>query len=491
MIYAGTRNDYAYTDLGVYKTTDGGTNWSRIDDNLPQGWLNDSWWNDRSVSLLALAPSNPDIMYRGYVEMYSSSDGGATWDNRFTSESDGAYSGNGLELMVSFDFDWGATANDLFIGYDDMGLWRSNDGGASMMPLDPSQDYAYDCAHSLVVDPANGDLYLGRSQGTNDEENDYTKGILQKSSNNGDSFTQIASADVPEGRPVLLLDENSPTNARILYAAIYGGGIYKSSDSGASWSSISDDFNSDEGYVWDIAMDPNDSATLYAAINTRWGLGGGVWKTSNGGSTGEAGRISSHDVLDVVVQPNGDVLIGTTVDYQWAQPGGGVFRSSNGGTSWTRILDQAVVSQVVAHPTDQDIVFAGVQHPWNGMQGTNAGVYRTMDGGETWEHLTDGLNHGHIMVLRLNTHDPTQLWAGTNGGGVFALDEATADLPQLRAVLPDRFELSNVYPNPFNPSTTVRYTLMTPGEVRLELYSIIGRRIATLAEGSKLPVHTP
>lgn len=486
VIYAGTRNDYAYTDLGVYKTVDGGVNWNRVDGTLPQGWLNDSWWNDRSVSLLELAPSDPSILYRGYVEMYSSSDAGATWQNRFTSESGGAYTGNGLELMVSFDFDWGDAVDLVYIGYDDMGLWKSEDGGTSFSPLDPSQDYAYDCAHSLVVDPANGDLYLGRSQGTNDEEYDYANGILQKSTNGGDSFTQIGAGQVNEGQPVLLLDPTSPTNARTLYAAMYGQGIYRSEDSGANWSYVSTGLADDAAFVWDIAMDPNDANTLYAAINTRAALSGGVYKSTNGGMNwSKLSASTDHDVLDVEVGPNGNVLIGTTVDYGWAVPGGGVFRSTDGGDSWDRILDQAVVWQVVAHPTDPDIVFAGVQHPWNGMKGTTAGIYRTLDGGASWANLTDGLNHGQIMALRLNTHDPTQLWAGTNGGGVFVLDNALTDVPEVRQVLPKTFALQPVYPNPFNPNATVRYELAQPGEVRLELFNLLGRRVAVLAEGPR------
>ncbi len=361
-LYAATNLGGWGPDWGVYKTTDGGTAWTKVDVEVAHGWLAPGWWNDFSISVLRVAPSNPDILIAGTDFLHRSADGGQTWQQSYTDQVGQAWQGNGLELLVAFDFGFDPADADLwYFGYDDMGLWQSTDGGQSFSPLDPEQIGEYDATTSLAV-AADGTVYAGRNRGTNDEQDGYTGGgggggRVMKSTDQGATWTTLSG--LPAGRPTLILDTQD-----VLYCAVYGQGVYKTSDGGQTWESVSDGLGDDAAFAW--ALDLGSDGVLYVALNTLAGSGeGGIYKSANGGA--EWARIyEGEDVLSVAVDPLDEQTIyaGTTDDYSWSTEGG-VLKSSDGGQSWARMLAQPRSGFVLPHPTEPGLVLAASQPWWN------------------------------------------------------------------------------------------------------------------------------
>ncbi|MCH8291647.1 hypothetical protein IH992_11180 [Candidatus Poribacteria bacterium] len=404
---------------GIHKTIDGGQHWTKIDNKITYGWLDNVWWNDENASILEIAPSHPDILIvAGDAHLHKTTNAGQTWEQVYTRPVGNAWRGNGIELMVTFDVGFHPTdANILYVAYDDMGLFRSDDGAISFARMDEVQLDELDAVNSIAVDTATGDLYVGRNGGTNDEAEGYRVGQVWKSLDKGESWT-VFSDGLPEGRPVLVMDNNNG----VLYAAIYGQGVYKTSDGGQSWSNASNGLGSDAVFVWTLVIDSTNSQTLYLGLNTLEGAGhGGIYKTSDGGQNWtRLDGIPSDDVLSLTVNPsNGQVVYaGMTDDYSWSTKGG-LYKSEDGGSTWTQILDQPRVAVTLVHPTQTDVIFAVSQPWWNYTADLNSGLYRSLDGGQNWDLISENLGNTFILFARINPHNPNQIYVGTHGSGLW------------------------------------------------------------------------
>ncbi len=418
---------------GIHKTTDGGQHWTKIDTAITYGWLDYVWYDDANVTFLKIAPSDPNILIAGNNVIHKTTNAGQTWEQVYTNPVGDYWSGREIELMESFDMGFHPTdPNVLYIGYDDMGFWRSDDGGQSFKRLDAVLDPGgYDCVRSIVVDPITEDLYIGRSGGDDDDfPKDFSVGQVLKSTDRGENWTFVTG--LPEGKPALIMDLSSPANARILYCAVYGHGVFKSTDSGLSWSGVNNGLGGDAVYAWTIVIDPNDNQTLYVGLNTIYGTGaGGVYKTTDGGQNWfKLTNLPSGDVLSFDIDhSNGQTLYaGVTDVYDWSTTGG-LYKSTDGGSTWTEVLDQPRVGVVLVHPTQSNVIFAASQPWWNYTPNLDDGLYRSIDGGQTWELINQNLGHTFILFARINPHNPNQIFVGTHGGGIWVGDNIIDSSP--------------------------------------------------------------
>src|SRR5713226_342976 len=147
--------------------------------------------------------------------------------------------------------------------------------------------------------------------------------------------------------------------------------------------------------------------------------GGGLWKTTDGGTTWRPvtdGQIHSSSVGAVAVAPsNPDVVyIGTgEADIRGnIIQGDGVYKSTDAGKTWTQAGLQAtqVIAKIRVHPTNPDLIYAAAfGHP----AGPNEerGVYRSKDGGKTWERVLYRDNRTGAIELILDPHNPEVLFA--------------------------------------------------------------------------------
>lgn len=229
------------------------------------------------------------------------------------------------------------------------------------------------------------------------------------------------------------------------YMGSTGGGIWKTTDDGISWKNISDKFLK-TGTVGAIAVSESNPNIViagmgeHAARGVMTSMGDGVYKSTDAGKTWKhIGLNKTRHISDVVIHPtNPDIIF---IGAQGAQYGPsedrGVYRSEDGGASWEKVLFINKITGASSLSMDMKnplILYAAVwehsRYPWT-MQsgGKNSGLYKSTDGGTSWNKLKDGLpeefGKAGISVSRANPDRVyTVLEAEGKKGGVYRSDDA-------------------------------------------------------------------
>ncbi len=183
------------------------------------------------------------------------------------------------------------------------------------------------------------------------------------------------------------------------------------------------------GRVADIAVDEANPSTFYVGTAT-----GGLWKTTNHGASFEPvfDDQPTSSIGDVTLAPSNPDIVwvgtGEPQNRQSSPWGVGVFKSLDGGATWTHVgLEETRhISRIQIHPTSPEIVYvAAVGHLWG--PNPERGVYRTTDGGATWEKVLYVDEQTGAIDLAMDPQDPRILYAamyqrrrtnfGFNGGG--------------------------------------------------------------------------
>lgn len=214
------------------------------------------------------------------------------------------------------------------------------------------------------------------------------------------------------------------------YMGATGGGVWKTTDAGQNWGNISDGFF-ETASIGAIAVAESDPNVIYvgtgsAAIRSNVIIGKGVYKSTDAGRTWahvglrEAGQIGS-----VKVDPRD-----ANVAYVAAlgQPFGanaerGVFRTKDGGKTWQKVLfinDKTGVVSLAMNPANPSEIYAGawqaLRKPWTIISGGPAnecGIYKSTDGGDNWQHLSRGLPKGLIgkVGISVSAANPQRVYA--------------------------------------------------------------------------------
>ncbi len=169
------------------------------------------------------------------------------------------------------------------------------------------------------------------------------------------------------------------------------------------------------GRIADIAIHPNDESTWYVAVGS-----GGVWKTSNNGTTWKPifDAQSSYSIGCVTIDPSvhSTVWVGTgeNVGGRHVGFGDGVYKSTDEGKTWTNMglkLSEHI-SKIIVHPNNSNIVWVAAQGPlWS--KGGERGVYKTIDGGKTWKRTLSVNEWTGATDLLLDPENPEVLYAAT------------------------------------------------------------------------------
>ena len=183
------------------------------------------------------------------------------------------------------------------------------------------------------------------------------------------------------------------------------------------------------GRISDIAVVESDPRIFYVGTAT-----GGVWKTTNAGITFEPvfSEQETASIGDVTVAPSNPNVVwvgtGEPQNRQSSPWGNGVYRSTDGGRTWSHLGLESThhIARIEVHPNDPDVAYvAAVGHLWG--SNPERGVYRTTDGGESWERVLFVDENTGAIDLALDPNDPNTLFAamyqrqrkawGFNGGG--------------------------------------------------------------------------
>ncbi len=169
------------------------------------------------------------------------------------------------------------------------------------------------------------------------------------------------------------------------------------------------------GRIADIAIHPEDESIWYVAVGS-----GGVWRTENSGVTWTPvfDNQASYSIGCVTIDPNNPhtVWVGTgeNVGGRHVAFGDGVYRSLDDGKSWTRMGLEASehISRIIVHPGNSEVVFVAAQGPlWK--QGGDRGLYRTTDGGRTWDKVLGGNEWTGVTDVVMDPGNPDCLYAAT------------------------------------------------------------------------------
>jgi photosystem II stability/assembly factor-like uncharacterized protein len=235
-----------------------------------------------------------------------------------------------------------------------------------------------------------------------------------------------------------------PGNDRLYYMGATGGGVWKTENAGISWENISDDFFN-VGTIGAIAVAESDLNVIYVGTGeapirgVTTSHGDGMYKSTDAGKTWtHIGLPNAGQIARVIVHPRDPDLVYVGVQGQIWGPSEerGVYRSKDGGATWEQVLqvdDETGATDLSMDPSNPRIIYAAMwehgRKPWFIKSGgTAGGIFKTTDGGDNWEKLEGGLPEiiGKIG-LDVSASKPNRVYAIVEAeldkGGLYRSDD--------------------------------------------------------------------
>ena len=428
--YSGLRAPIRAT-FGVAKTVDGGRHWTPVWHNVRDAWLSERFnagWAGNPVGF-GVAPGTPDVVYAtDYGRTLRTLDGGASWQAVYSTRTPaGGWTTNGLDVTtcygVHFDpFD----SRHMFISYTDIGLFASDNDGASWysatrsgvpgpwvnttywMEFDPHVRGRMWAVMSGVHDLPRPKMWQGRSPET------YDGGVVR--SDDGGGTWRVQNTGMPQTAATHILRD--PAGA--LYVTGFGRGVFKSTDGGERWALKNAGIEGAQPLAWRLARDTK--GTLYLVVARRSDDGsfanagdGALYRSTDG-----AEHWTRIPLLRGVNGPSGLAIDpqdpGRLYLAAWGRStpqgaeDGGIYLSTDAGATWRRVLAQDQhVYDVTVHPRDPRVLYAA---------GFEASAWRSSDRGLTWRRIAGfDFKWGHRVIV--DPRDPARIFITTFGGSVW------------------------------------------------------------------------
>jgi len=238
-----------------------------------------------------------------------------------------------------------------------------------------------------------------------------------------------------------------PDQPDTYYTGFTGGGVYKTTDGGQNWMNVSDGyFNT--GSVGAITVAPSDANVIYAGmgetcIRGNMSAGDGIYKSVDGGkSWTHIGLPESHFIGEIAVHPeNADVAWVAVMGHAFGTEGNkerGVYKTTDGGQTWNKVLyhnERAGAVDIEVDPTNPRVLYASLweayRNPWKmSSGGEGSGLYKSTDGGETWTNISQrpGMPKGLMgkIGVAVSPVNHARVWAiiESKNGGVFRSDDS-------------------------------------------------------------------
>lgn len=279
----------------------------------------------------------------------------------------------------------------VYAGYDNLeGVFKTTDGGAHWDSV--GREFS-DNILALAIDPSHPAIvYAGTEEG------------LDKSTDAGEHWSHVGLPGAGSiGVTALAID---PTHPETVYAG--GGGLWRSTDAGASWESLPTPFGA---VVSSIGIDSAHSSNVYVSINRFIRARSRVIKTSDGGDTWAVLHVAisgSVRLGPIAVDPTRPhtIYVGTTAD------GAGIEKSADGGATWGPAnagLSSRAVFALAATPSGHGTLLVA---------GTGQGVFVSTDRARRWVSANRGLAASSVTSLSVDPSAPGVVYAGPEGSGL-------------------------------------------------------------------------
>ncbi|MEP7195617.1 MAG: T9SS type A sorting domain-containing protein [Saprospiraceae bacterium] len=428
ILYAIYSDKTGYFD-GIYKTTNDGNSWARVNDqSLSNMFASYGWWFGR----IKIDPTNPNKVYAIGYELHKSTDGGNSWNDI----------GANIHVDHHSIYPHPLNSKSIVLGSDG-GVFTSKDEGNSWTH---SNNLPITQFYTCEIDNNNPKNYYGGAQDNNvlrtlsndlnswkdilggdglvvlvdpnNSKNIYAEwqyGELSKSTNGGLSFNYstdgISSSDRKNWNTPVVFD---PTDTKVLY---YGTNrLYKSLDQADNWSVISPDLTNGNGgnnlgTISCIAVSYSNNKVIYAGTDD-----GNVWNTLDAGMNWKkiSSTLPNRWVTRIAVdKTNAAIAYVTLSGFRKNEYLSHIFRTENYGSSWQDIsynLPEAPLNDILIDPMDNSTLYVA----------SDVGVFKGSNKGN-WTILGDSLPFVPVNDLTLHSAS-RQLLAATFGRSMYTYD---------------------------------------------------------------------
>lgn len=416
---------YATSNNRFYRSTNSGTSFSVITTGLPTS-------NGRMI--LDVTPANSNYIYilasttsSGFQGVYRSVNGGTTWikTSGTVNYLESTQAWYDLALAVS-----PTNQNELYVGC--LNVWKSTDGGATASAINSWSSYSPSFTHADIhyLGYFNNKLYCGSDGGIYISDNggavftdivgEAQIGQFYKISVSKQSASKISGGTQDNGGYAFsgglwrdyhggdgMDNAISPVNSNIYYGFIYNGdAMYISSNSGTSLSSSVTAPTGESGN-WVTPLIANNSGELYSGFTKLFKLNGSGWTQQS------TGNVGSGNIDYLAVDPSND-------DIMYASNGAGLYKSTNRGINFTLVYTASSnITSVDVHSSNSSIIYLTTS-------GTSGLAMKSTDGGINFTSFSEGLpNIGKNIIVHQGRNLNNPLYIGTTLGVYYRDDTMT------------------------------------------------------------------
>ncbi|MFK7775404.1 MAG: T9SS type A sorting domain-containing protein [Saprospiraceae bacterium] len=505
-IQVGWFNTDPTTPAGIYKSTDAGDTWIKINNqNIAQfqGWY---------AHDLAINPENTNEMISIGIDAWKSIDGGTTFIKKSnwlgwefgqvmvdTPEGDENY----IHADIHAVYYHPLISNKIFFATDG-GVFSSSDGGETFTThnggLQTTQFYpnmgssatnpdfciagAQDNATyiykgepswwrviggdgmSASVNQENDQIVFGSSQGLG----------LRKSTNGGTSFVNAKPNLVTNDYTAFLGPfELAPSDNDIMYAgATY---LYKSTEGGSNWSTTSNQSVDGGNVITNIAISHFDPDVIFVATSPdlfQGSSGAKVFKSEDGGqSFTQATGLPNRVCKDIEFDPSNDNIVYAVFSGFLSNH---VYKSTDGGGAWFAIdadLPDVPTNTILIDPLVPDDVYVG----------NDLGVYYSGDGGNSWEIFCEELPEATLVMDLDYSPSNRKVRMATHGHGIYQRDMVTEEMVDIPHVLLTNSNFK-IFPNPVSSVVNINLEMEEVVDyITIELHNSLGQKVVSIFEG--------
>jgi len=426
---------------GVIRSTDGGQTWAEINQGLV----------GRKEKLII---GKNGVLYLGtfYNGIYRSLNGGNTWE-KISQNISNTYCTDYALSRLNPSLQFIAVLDGIYTTSDYAQTWEFRD------ILYPDYNRTIYC---LACDPDSFNAVFACVSPQYDTTSDI--GIMR--SLDGGSNWETFQIDLPFNNLFTqILFSNNQVDTRILVSS--SAGLYISDNYGVNWY-LSPNLPID--IYWTAAISPANRNFAYIGGET-------LFRTPDRGDTWEQVSlpISENYITEITCHPTDpDIVYICILLY-------GLYKSYDRGDTWVDLNnnlprdDFFQVSGLAINEHNTENVFVNSHH---------YGVYQSHNGGDSWEPFNEGLNTlfstAHILI---DPTDSNRVFLATDLQSAWNITRSSSSINGPESLIPESFELSHNYPNPFNGATTIKFSLPEAGEISLVIYDILGREVARPVSG--------
>lgn len=421
-----------------------------------------------------------------FIKVSLAEEGPLTWTRDFNN------AGRVYALVVD-----PANQSVLYSAGPDSGIYKTTNAGASWFAS--NNGLTYRAIQALAISPSDPNvLYAGTDQFGGQHKGVYV------TTDGGLHWTLTSGSMADSGVQGLAVH---PTNPRIVYAALFDNysptnGLYKTTDGGTSWVADTSGIGNGRRFLC-VAVNPLNGNTIYAGTSfVPLTAASKIYKSVNGGirwtetSNGLPATGNQDPVREISISTADTSMVLAALFHN--DSSGGPFVTTNGGASWVRKYhglpeaNSVMLRSCLIVPGSSSEFFVGLDRVGN----TNIGVWRTMDAGETWADFNGGAMSPTytIRALAFRTQGDSTLYAGaantadSSGRGVFEYSwSKPVSVAGHEHAVPADYSLLRSYPNPFNPTTTISFSIPHSGYTTLKIFNTLGQEITTLVSDNLPP----